>query len=98
MGKKWPVLPVLAMLEDKVEAGEEPGRCVGLTRSLVLSTVEFSRWLEAESGIPLDQRGVWQKMGRSLRPREMLLLPPFMLERVASRQCPAAGLSQVALV
>jgi hypothetical protein len=65
MGKKWPVLLVSAMLEDKVEVGEEPGRCVGLTRTLVLSNVEFSRWLEAGSGIPLDQRGVWQKTGRS---------------------------------
>jgi hypothetical protein len=41
MGKKWPVLPVPAMLADKVEVREEPGRCVELIRSLVLATVEF---------------------------------------------------------
>ncbi len=99
MGKKWPVLPVSVILADKVLGGEEIGRGVVLFVTGVLVTVEFNRLLVgAESGAPLDQRGVWRKMGRSLRPRDMLLLPPFMSERVALRQWPAAGLLQVALV
>jgi hypothetical protein len=33
MVKKWPVLPVLAMLADKGVDGEEPGRFVGSFRN-----------------------------------------------------------------
>jgi hypothetical protein len=52
------VLPVSALLADKVGTGEEPGHVVGLFMCLVLETVEFNRWLGAESGTPLDQRCV----------------------------------------
>ncbi len=55
MGKKWPLLPLSATTDDNGVVREEPGRCVGLTISSVLATVECSRWLEADAVIPLDQ-------------------------------------------
>jgi hypothetical protein len=43
MGKKWPLLPVSAMLTDIVVDGAEPGRFIGLSNSLVLETIESFR-------------------------------------------------------
>jgi hypothetical protein len=87
MGKKWPVLQVSVMLAERA-----------MWAIWFYSSINRRiSWQGAGSGVSLDQQDAWQKTGRSLRWQEMVLLPPFKLERVASEQCPAAGFLQLVL-